>query len=209
MSEPKQQGPSDLQRLPSAISPFHPSAVLNPPLLVQPQHGSPVEEERYSGQFPVRLEDNSFTPSVSGLGAQHISGQSAYDTSSNLGQEEPPLFASAPNPSFIRGKVADREVQIDALEKFINHLKETFEVQGREKNAALQALIQYLNGQILAMQKEIADRVYAFTAERQKAGAAVSADLANLEEQISILKRENYRDASILNAMTSNPSWIE
>ena len=206
--QPEQQGLSDLQRLPSVISPSHTSTVPNPPLLVQSQHGPSGGEERDRlefGQFPARLE---FTPSASGVGAQHISGQS-YDTSNNLGQQALPLFAHAPNPSFIRDKVADREVQIDALEKIINHLKERFDAEGREKDAALQPLIEYLYSQILTIQKEITDRLYAFTAERQKAGAVVSAEVENLEEQIRILKQENYRDASILTTITDAPSWIE
>ena len=93
------------------------------------------------------------------------------------------------------GKVADPEFQINALEKIIEHLRDTFEADGQEKGAALQPLIEYLNRQTLAIRKEFADRLYAFSAERQKAKAAVSAEVASLEAQIYILKQENYHDA--------------
>ena len=106
----------------------------------------------------------------------------------------------------IRGKVADREVQINAVENFIKHLRDTFEADGREKDAALQPLIDYLYSQTISIQKEIADRLNAFSAERQKAEAAVSAEVANLEAQIHILKQENYHDASALTAMANTHS---
>ncbi len=230
----KQHIPSDLQRLPSVVSASHPPATPKP-LFVQPQHSLSGGEERDGtddGQGSVitmRLEDSSLytnaprTPSTSDPNPQHMLGGSrgqSYDTSNTLGQQEPPLFAHTPNPSFessdtptnaevqIRGKVADREVQINALEKIVKHLRDTFEADGREKDAALRPLIEYLYSQILAIQKEIADRLYAFSAERQKAGAAVSAEIANLEAQIHTLKQENYHDASVLTAMANTHSWI-
>lgn len=155
--------------------------------------------------------------------AQHISCVSrgkSYDVSSSLGQQKPPLIDHALIPSFgsphtpadtevqIRSKVVDREVQIHTVEKFIKHLMDTFEADGREKDAALQPLIDYLYNQTISIQKEIADRLNAFSAERQKAEAAVSAEVASLEAQIHILKRENYHDASTLTAMANTHSWI-
>ena len=159
-----------------------------------------------------------FISSASDAGAQHVSdgnssrGQSC--ASGNLGQYEPPLFARAPNPSFedaggqIRGKVTDREAKISTLEGFIKQLRDTFEADGREKDAALQPLIEYLYGQILAIQKEIADRLNTFAAERKKAEAAVSAEVATIEAQIRMLKQENHRDASVLAAAANTRSWI-
>ncbi len=160
-------------------------------------------------------------PNHSHHDAKHIPGGirgQFYDMSSSLGQQEPPLFPHAPNLSLgsphmptnaevqIRGKVADREVQINAVENFIKHLRDTFEADGREKDAALQPLIDYLYSQTISIQKEIADRLNAFSAERQKAEAAVSAEVANLEAQIHILKQENYHDASALTAMANTHS---
>ena len=231
---PMQQSPSDLQYLPSTVSASHPPATPKP-LLVQPQYGLSGEEERGGTEYgqgsviTMRMESSSLytnaprTPSTSDPGPQHIlsgsRGQS-YDTSNTLGQQEPPIFAHTPNPSFesshtptntevqIRGKVADREVQINALENIVKHLRDTFEADGREKDAALRPLIEYLYSQVLSIQKEITDRLYAFSAERQKAGAAVGAEIANLEAQINTLKQENHHDASVLTAMVNTHPWM-
>ena len=170
-----------------------------------------------TGQTAPTTEPNPSHPDV-----QHISGGGrgqSYDMSSSLGQQEPVLDHDL-NPSFgslhmptdaevqIRAKVADREVQIDAVAKFIKHLRDTYEADGREKDAALQPLIEYLYIQTISIQKEIADRLNAFSAEREKAEAAVSAEVANLEAQIYLLKRENYHDASALTAMANTHPWI-
>ena len=127
------------------------------------------------------------TPSASDPdpGGQHVSGGSrgqSYDMS------HIPTNTEAQ-------KVADREVQINAVEIF---MRDTFEVDGREKDAALQPLLEYLHIQTLAIQKEIVNRLNEFSAERQKAEAAVSAEVANLEAQIRILKQENSHDADRL-----------
>ena len=109
----------------------------------------------------------------------------------------------------MRGKIADRAVQISILEKYITHLRDVFEADAREKDAALQLLIKHLYDRTLSIQQEIVDRLNAFTAERQKAAATINAEVANLEGQINFLKAENERDASILNTITNAPSWME
>jgi uncharacterized small protein (DUF1192 family) len=123
---------------------------------------------------------------------------------------QPPLFAHLPFPVFevpntltrmealIRVRVAEREARINALETSIKRMKATFEADGEKKDAALQPLIALLSNQIVGIQKEIADRLNAFAAERQKVQAAVSAQVADLETQIHILKQENSHDASVL-----------
>ena len=85
----------------------------------------------------------------------------------------------------IRVKVAERDVQINALETTIKRLKGTLEADGRENDAALQPLIEYLHNQILTIQKETANQLNAFSTERQTVEAAVS---AQVEAQIHILK---------------------
>ena len=180
------------------------------------KHPSPVAT--------IHSEDTSsgidvlFISPASDAGAQPVSHGDTYRgqscVSSNFGQQEPPLFTHAPNSAFeevggqIRSKVADREAKISTLEGFIKQLKDTFEADGREKDAALQPLIDYLYGQILVIQKEIADRLNAFAAERKKAEATVSAEVATIEAQIRILKQENHHDASVLNAAANPRSWI-
>ena len=194
---------------PSVPHAYRPSAVPRP--LVQPQHGPSGGEEggrlegsRGSG-LSVRLEDSSFAPS-------------AYNTADNLGEQERPLFSQAPNSSFqshiatntevrLLGKVADRTVEIGTLEKYIKLLRETSEADGRKQAAALQPLIRFYN-QTLAIQNEIADRFNTLVAERQKAEAAVTAEVAKQEAQIQILKEENERDVTVLTAMTNTPSWM-
>ena len=230
----KEQNPSDLQCLSTAVSASHLPATPKP-LLIEPQHGLSGGQERDGAEdgqgsvITMRLEGSSLytnaprTPSTSDPGTQHILGGSrgrSHDTSNTLGRQGPPFFACTPNPSFesphtltntevqIRGKVADREVQINALEKIVKNLRDTFEADGREKDAALRPLIEYLYSQILVIQKEIADRLCAFSAERQEAAAAVSAEIANLEAQIHTLKQENFHDASVLTAMANAHSWI-
>ena len=56
----------------------------------------------------------------------------------------------------------------------------------------------YLHSQILAIQKRMADRWNAFSAERQNAEAAVTAKVTDFEMQIHVLKQENSKAASFL-----------
>jgi hypothetical protein len=228
IGESENHNPSDVQCLPSAIPVVLPSGLPKPALLVQdlqPQHGSSGSGDRdipEGGQCAVTTESSSLcsnaprTPSASDAVVQRISDkgrEQPYYTSSI----QPPLFAHVPLPVFstedlIRVQVAEREVQINALETTMKSVKATLEADGREKDAALQPLIEYLYNQILAIQKEIADRLNAFSAERQRAEAAVSAQVADLEAQIHILREENSRDASALTTMadttTSHRSYM-
>jgi len=223
-----QQSPSDVQRLPPAI-PVRPSGAPKPAPLVQdrqPQHGSSGSGDMDSpggGQGSVATMRSGGSSarvnaprmsSTSDANAQPISdkgrGQPYY-----MSNMQPPLFVHDPLPVFelphipasteaqIRVKVAEREIQINGLEATMKHLKATVEADGREKDAALQPLIEYLYSQILAIQKEIADRVNAFAAERQKAEAAVSTQVADLEAQIHTLKQENSRDTTVLTTMAN------
>ena len=221
LGKSEQQSPSELQRLSFA------SPVPKPALLVQevrPQHDPAGGEDRDSPEgcqgivIATRSGGSSLrinappTPSTSDAGAQHISGDRGqpYNTS-NI---QSPLFSHVPLSALsfpriptspeaqIRVNVAERDVQINALETTIKNLEGTLEADGREKDAALRPLIEYLYSQILAIQKEIADRLNAFSAERQKAEAVVSAEIADLEAQIHILKEENLRDASILTTIS-------
>ena len=221
-SESEQHNPSESQRLPFAI-PVPRRALLVQ--VVRPQHDSPGGEDRdspegcqglviatRSGGSPLSMNAPP-TPSTSNAGAQHKSSHRGqpYNTS-NI---RSPLFAHTPLPVFsfpriptsteaqIRVKVAEREVQIYVLETTIKRLKGALEADSRERDAALQPLIEYLYSQILAIQKEIADRLNAFSAERQKAEAAVSARVAGLKAQLHILKEENLHDASVLTTMAS------
>ena len=69
-------------------------------------------------------------------------------------------------------------------------------------------LLEHFYGQTLVVQKEIADHVNAFAAERKEAEAAVNAEVAKLEAQIRILKEQNYNDARILTATpTTSKPW--
>ena len=56
----------------------------------------------------------------------------------------------------------------------------------------------YLHSQILAIQKQMADRWNAFSAERQNAEVAVTTKVTDIEMQIHVLKQENYNAASFL-----------
>ena len=100
----------------------------------------------------------------------------------------------------IRIKVAERDVQINALETTIKRLKGTLEADGRENDATLQPHIEYLHNQTLTIQKETANQLNAFSTERQTVEAAVS---AQVEAQIHILKQENFRDPSVLTTMAN------
>ena len=104
----------------------------------------------------------------SAVRAQHISegstGQS-YDTSSTLVQQFAHLLhlpCELPHPPTdtekirARARIAKREVQINALETKIRDLKATFEAESQEKYAAV---MDHVNSRILAIQKEIADRM--------------------------------------------------
>jgi hypothetical protein len=229
IGESEQHNSIDAQRLPSVVPVVHPPGLPNPVLLAQdfqPQHGSSGSGDRDSTEgaqcslttTPSEVSSLRInaprTPYTSDASAQHVSGKSrggTYYTSSI----QPPLFAHAPLPVFelprrptsteaqIRVKVAEREVRINALETTMKRLKATLEADGREKDAALQPLIEYLYNQIFAIQKEIADRLNAFSAERQRAEAVVSAQVADLQAQIHNLRQENSRDASVLTTMAN------
>ena len=107
------------------------------------------------------------TLSASNAIAQHISercrGQ-PYDTPNSLA----PLFAQVlrlpyesphipPNTEEIRvrARIAEREIQVGALEAKIRALQATFEAESREKYAAI---VDHFNNRILTIQKEITDR---------------------------------------------------
>ena len=224
VGELEQQNLSDVQRLP-AIPVFH---MLKPALPVQevrPQLALPGGGDRddteggqgsviatRSGGRSLRIHSPP-TPSASDADAQHISGSRGqpYNTLNN----QPPFFAHVPLSTFsfprmpssteaqIRVKVAERDVQINALETTIKRLKGTLEADGREKEAAIQPLFEYLHNQILAIQKEIANQMNAFLAERQKAEAAVSAQVVELKSQVHILKEENICDANVLTTIAN------
>ena len=124
-----------------------------------------------------------------------------------LRQQKPPPFAHIPLLPMppIRVKVAERDVQINTLETSIKDLRATLEADSREKTAALE---QWLHSQILVIQKEIADCLNAFSAERQEAEAAVRAEVTDLEEKIHILKQANSRDVSALAPVRLLPTAI-
>jgi len=84
--------------------------------------------------------------------------------------------------------MAEREVQIKALEMKVRDLRATFEVESQEEFAALQPIMEQLNGQIFAFQKELVDRLDALKASQ----------VADLEAQIHILKQENTYATSVL-----------
>ena len=205
-NEPKQQGPGDLQLSPFSISARRPSAMQGL-VAVEHKHGGEERERLQGGQGSVWPP---FAPFASGFGAQ----DKHYDTSSIFRQIYPPLFAPALSPSTgsspqkatsteggIQGELADR---ISALEERIKRLRDAFEAEGRERDAALS---EYIHGQYLAMQKEIANRLTVFVAERQNAEAAVNAEVAKHEAQIHILRQQNDQDASFLDPITSTTSW--
>ena len=56
----------------------------------------------------------------------------------------------------LRARIAEREVQINALEVKIRDLKATFEAESQEKYAAIK---DHFNCRVLVIQKEIADRL--------------------------------------------------
>lgn len=95
-----------------------------------------------------------------------------------------------------RARRTDRGVQINTLEMKIRDLNATFEAESQKKYAAV---MDHLNSLILAIQKAMVDRLSAFSAEHQKAGAAVSAQVADLQAQI----QENPHDASALTTMAN------
>jgi len=79
----------------------------------------------------------------------------------------PPLILSAyfpvSRPAYlqirmikIRAMIAEREVQIRALEMKIRDLKATFEAESQEKFAAI---MDHFNSRMLAVQKDVADHV--------------------------------------------------
>ena len=191
------QSPPATQPTPSHSS--HASSSKLPPF-VQPQHGpsgGEVRDNLEDGQgsvFAMRKKHTNAPRTSSASdpdpGGQHTSGGSrgqSYDTSHIPTNTE----------AQIRGRVTDREVQINAVEIF---MKDTFEVDGRENDSALQPLIEHLYSQTLAIQKEFADRLNAFSAERQKAEAAVCVEVANLEARIRILEQENYHDMTLVDS---------
>ena len=234
MSEPKQQVPIDLQRLPSAIPVFHFSGLPRPSLLVQevqPRRGSSGGEDRGSlegGQGSAitmpSVGSLGINPprSASDAGAKHLSDGSthkrqSYSAPSFLRQQEPSPFALVQLPSFriptnaemiqTRARIAEREVQIQALECALGG---TFEAQSQDKCARLQPIMDGLNSRIIGIRKDIADRLDAFSAERQAAEAAVKGKVADLEAQIHTLKQENSYTARFLTTManTTNPNAL-
>lgn len=101
IGEPEQQGPSDIQSLPSAAAVFYPSGVPKPPLLVQHRRGLSGGEGRDS------LEEGSvgMNPphSASDAGAKHIPGGSirkgrSYRTPYIPREQEISPFCSCPPP---------------------------------------------------------------------------------------------------------------
>ncbi len=224
IGEPNQQSPSDLQRLPSAIPVFHPFGVPKPTLLVQPRRGSSGGEDRDSLEgdqgsvITMRSQDtlgiNTARP-ASDAGAQYTSdgiihkGQS-YSAPDIFRQQKPSPFALVHPLSFqlphiptntemvqTRAKIAEREVQIQALEWYLGG------AESQEKFARLQPIMDRLNTRIIDIRKEIADRLDAFSAERQEAEAAVKGKVADLEAQIRTLKQENSYTASVLTTMAN------
>ena len=218
IGEPKQQSPSDRQPLPSAIPVFHPFGVPKPTLLIQPRRGSSDRDGLEGGQGSVitmHLEDTlgiNAARAVSDTGAQHISdggihkGQS-YSVPDIFRQQRPSPFALVHPLSFqsshiptntemvqTRAKTTERDVQIQALECYLG---------GTEKFARLQPIMDSLNTRIIGIRKEIADRLDAFSAERQEAEAAVRGKVADLEAQIYTLKQENSYTSNVL-AMIAN-----
>lgn len=165
-----------------------------PPIFVQPPHGLSGGEDRDNlegGQGSVSAMRTNAPRTLSASdpdpGGQHISDGSR-------GQY---YYMSHITSNTEAQKLADRDVQVNAVENF---MRDTSEVDGREKDAALQPLLEYLYSQTLAVQKEFVDRLNEFSAERQKAEAAVSAEVANLEAQIRILKQENYHDMTLIDS---------
>ena len=200
MSEPNQQGASDLQRWLFASPAPHPSAVPKPPLLVQPQHGEEERGRPEGGQDLVWPMHFSSTPSASGYGSQHFLGQSYVI-------HDPPVFPHAPNLSFewsniatsadarIRGERADRKFQIGTLEEHIMLSRVAFEAAERERDAAL---TDFINDRYLAMYQEIADRWSELIAESQSAKASLNAEVAKHEAEIHILRQQIDQDKSIM-----------
>jgi len=204
----------------------------------QPRRGSSGGEDRDSlegGQTSVptmRSETSSLginvpsTSSVSNNGAQRTShGGTRKGHSYNMpiipGQQKSPPFALAHRPSFqsvriptntekvqTRAKVAERQAQINGFEMIIRDLRANFEAESQEKLAPLQSIMDHFDSQILVIQKEMADHWNAFSAERQKAEAAVMAKVTDLEVQTHALKQENSYAASILAPIRCLPAEL-
>ena len=136
------------------------SSVLKHPLQeVQPRCGSSCGED---GDSPECGQDLVFTA--------HSEGNSF-----RINAPRPPS-ASQPSPFALvlrrpsesthiptdseqirtRARIAEREVQINALEMKIRDLKATFEAESQEKYAAI---MRHFSSRILAVQKETADRL--------------------------------------------------
>ena len=94
--------------------------------------------------------------------------------------------------------MAERQAQIDVLEAKIRDERAAFDAESQEKVAKLRPIMDYLHGQILAIQKQMTDHWNAFSAERQKAEVAVTAKVTDIEMQIHMLKQENSKAASFL-----------
>ena len=77
-------------------------------------------------------------------------------------------------------------------------MRAAYEMESQEKVAGLRPIMDYLHSQILAIQKQMADHWNAFSAERQKAEAAVTAKVTDIEMQIHVLNQENSKAASFL-----------
>jgi hypothetical protein len=164
ISDPGQQSPIDIDPILFATLCCHPSAVPELPL----PGGPGVVSTLHS----ALRTDAPRTPSTSDAGAQHISEKSRgrpHDTSSILGQLQPPPSALArrlpcesphiptdAEKNMARHRIARRVVQISALEMRISDLEATFEAESIEKYAAI---MDHFNSRILAIQKEVADRL--------------------------------------------------
>jgi len=83
-----------------------------------------------------------------------------------------------------RAMIAEREVQIRALEMKIRDLGATVDAEGQDE---FPLSTDHFNSRILAIQKEMEDHWNAFLAERQKAEAVAVAKVTDFEMQIHAL----------------------
>ena len=217
IDEPEKQSLGDLRHLLSATPVSRFSRMPKPPLLVQPRRGSSGGGGRDSledGQGPVTIMHSEGSLGINALqptsdaGAPHTPDGSTrkgrpYSALDIPRQQKPSPFALVHHSSFqsphipttternlTRAKIAEREVQIQALEMKISYLLGPFAAEGQEKFPRLQPIMGHLNSRILSVQKGIADRLNVFLAEREEAEAAVNAKVAGLEAQIHTLKQE-------------------
>jgi hypothetical protein len=187
IGDPEQQDPSDLQPLPSAAPVFQPSAVPEPPLLVQgvllrhgPSYGNGTGsmEADQGLVFTTRSEDSSLrinaprTPSAFDASAQHISGKSSeqpYYTSDILGQRNPSHFAvilrlhcDSPhiptNTENIRGTARIAEREV-RIDALEMKICDLKASFEAEGHDKYAAITDYFNNRIRTIQKEISVRL--------------------------------------------------